>query len=288
MELGELEKIAAKLSFSLGGSTVEQVLYSHWYQQRIKSKPQASLDGLKHATLDSLRRVGKGLVFTFETQKDWSPYIYLGNRLGMNSFWQIHPVDHTPGKGWAVTIIFKYSIGRTALVYCDSRRSGQLEVRNNLQSMELFRGYGPDLFSTAFSKEWVEFFCSRHWTAIKPLLLEQKYCPGMSNWLACEILFLAHIHPETPAKTLSKIQISRLFEAIHVVSNSLLATNKEKITHVYEKSECGFCHSEIAKAKQNRRPTYYCPRCQDRHWKPPEPVSEDLARQICDFFATEN
>ncbi|WP_288128021.1 bifunctional DNA-formamidopyrimidine glycosylase/DNA-(apurinic or apyrimidinic site) lyase [Thiomonas sp.] len=121
----------------------------------------------------------------------------------------------------------------------------------------------------------------RH-AAIKPLLLDQSIVAGIGNIYACEALFRAAIHPETPAGSLSPRRCSRLAAEIRATLADAVAAGGSSLrdfahadgelghfqldTRVYGRvgQPCRVCSTPVVQITQGQRSTYFCPRCQRR------------------------
>ena len=117
-------------------------------------------------------------------------------------------------------------------------------------------------------------------TPIKQLLLGGKLVVGVGNIYASEVLFLARIHPETPAREVSQRKAQKLFAVISEVL--ALAVEQGGTTlrdfsnahgmpghfqlqaRVYGRDDqpCTSCGRPIRMLRQGQRSTYYCAHCQ--------------------------
>lgn len=118
--------------------------------------------------------------------------------------------------------------------------------------------------------------------AIKQVLLAGKIVVGVGNIYACEALFQARIHPETPACKLGKKRVSRLWQAIRDVLQAAIEQGGSSLrnysnaqgktgyfqlqTMVYGRASapCRVCARPIRLIKQGQRATYFCSNCQKR------------------------
>ena len=119
-------------------------------------------------------------------------------------------------------------------------------------------------------------------TAVKALLLNQRFLRGMGNIYADELLFRARVHPERRTEliptsvwtTLWREMNTLLAEAIQAGGSSIsdyVNTAGEKgsfqLQHqVYAKKgqPCRRCGTAIQKTTLQQRGTHFCPRCQER------------------------
>ena len=130
---------------------------------------------------------------------------------------------------------------------------------------------------------WLAVALGKSSRAIKVALLDQDRVAGIGNLYAAEVLFLAKIHPETPARNLRPAHWKRLQSAISVVLHDAIAHegstlsdgtyrnalnqvgNYQNHHRVYDRvgQPCIRCrNSTIVRIVQSGRSTFYCPRCQ--------------------------
>lgn len=296
-ELAEVTSLANDMRRMVRGGTVVSVVYSPWYvSSRIAKRPAASLDAIVGSTITNIRRVGKAIVFEAKAP---DAEFFVANRLGMTGTWRAGSKPDFPHMVLALEL--RLEDQTIFLVYTDVRKFGTFECRTSLAALESLRLYGPEITSTMFTLEWVVFVVSRHKLPIKVILLEQAYFSGIGNWLAAEILFTANIHPETIARSLSREQIVRLFQAIHVVVYGAINSggaslknwkhlNGDEGTAQYgmkvygrEGKPCLVCATPITRIVQRGRASFFCPECQSKDWKPREvPVGfvEEIQRTL--------
>lgn len=76
---------------------------------------------------------------------------------------------------------------------------------------------GPDPFSEGFTPEYLARVFRRR-AAVKALLLDQSVVAGLGNIYVDEVLFAAGVHPQRPANTLDRREVS----AIHAATRRIL------------------------------------------------------------------
>lgn len=121
---------------------------------------------------------------------------------------------------------------------------------------------------------------SRKKAPIKPVLMDQSTLAGLGNWIVDDVLFLAAVHPERIASSLTEAEAGRIHAAIREVL--LTAIEKEAVysrfpahfliharewdtsPHADPKAHlrCPRCGREIGKTYVGGRATYFCPSCQ--------------------------
>jgi formamidopyrimidine-DNA glycosylase len=110
--------------------------------------------------------------------------------------------------------------------------------------------------------------------------MDQSTLAGLGNWIVDDVLFLAGVHPERIASSLSATETERIHAAIREVL--LTAIEKEAVysqfpphfliharewdtsPHTDPKAHllCPRCAQEVRKEYVGGRATYFCPACQ--------------------------
>ncbi|OYV25223.1 MAG: DNA-formamidopyrimidine glycosylase, partial [Halothiobacillus sp. 20-54-6] len=115
---------------------------------------------------------------------------------------------------------------------------------------------------------------------VKPLLMNAAIVVGVGNIYANEAVFLARVHPRTPAHTLSLATVTLLVDAIKDVLTRAIAQGGTTLRDfvredgqpgyfkqtlaVYDRGDqpCRVCSSPIVRMVLAQRATYFCPVCQ--------------------------
>jgi endonuclease-8 len=111
--------------------------------------------------------------------------------------------------------------------------------------------------------------------AIGEALLDQRNLAGVGNLYKCEVLFVEHVHPWTPAGEVADLDrlvatAQRLMRANrdHPEQSTTGYTERSRAHWVYERAgqACLRCRTLIRRAEQGAPPrarsTYWCPSCQ--------------------------
>lgn len=101
--------------------------------------------------------------------------------------------------------------------------------------------------------------------SVKHWLLDQRVAPsGIGNYLACEILAHAQLHPFLPIGELLPNQYQSLCDGITRVCQLANQTPTYDWFLVFNRSNCGRCHRQIVTKKQpkNSQTTHFCSHCQ--------------------------
>lgn len=181
------------------------------------------------------------------------------------------PHDH-------IDIIFKNGL---RLRYTDPRRFGSLTWTSAPAAHHpLLAHIGPEPLSSQFTGKQLHQSATNRKQAIKTFLMDSRIVAGVGNIYANEALFLAGIHPLTPAGKLSQQQCENLVRACKQVLRKAIKAGgttlkdfqnamgspgyfSQKLT-VYgrENQPCQRCQTPLQRVNINQRASYYCPQCQ--------------------------
>ena len=136
---------------------------------------------------------------------------------------------------------------------------------------------GPDAWNSPPTIDAVLATFAHRRTPIKAVLMDQAVLAGLGNIQATESLFIAGIHPETPASAIRAEDASRLVPAIHeTLSRTLSSMAGDIVTYVEEGGEnpfliygrdgepCPRCGTTLESLRLAGRGTVLCPHCQKR------------------------
>lgn len=177
-------------------------------------------------------------------------------------------------------VVFHFT-DNTKLVYNDTRRFGRIKLAKEDEYMEIppLSNVGPDPFMLKDSARLQKAFKNKS-IAIKTALLDQSIMSGLGNIYVDEVLFGVKVHPETPAKLISKKKLDEiLLESRDVLKRALeaggstiksyhpkegMSGNFQVSLKVYGKKDgtCPNCGCKLRKIFVNGRGTTYCPHCQ--------------------------
>ena len=143
----------------------------------------------------------------------------MGLHLGMTGWLSVEDENYEDGKHDA--LVLRQS--KRALVFRDPRQFGKLTLDQGKGKPEWWQKLPRLMTGPEFTLELLEEALKRHGRQpIKALLLDQRYFPGMGNWMADEVLWRAGIQP---AKLGGKIETSKqktLFEQIVFVAQGAM------------------------------------------------------------------
>ena len=236
-------------------------------------------------TIEQCRSQGKHLLMAF------SGALLLRTHMRMSGSWHLY----RPGEGWQrppwaariridtdawVAVAFDVPVAEFV-------READLHRHRQLASL------GPDLADPSFDRANALLrMGASGGRAIGDVLLDQRVVAGIGNVLRSESLFVARVHPDTPADRLSEGDLARLLE----VAAGLLQRNARadagpfrnttgrrapgQALWVYQRTgepcrRCGTAVMSAARGLEARR-VYWCPSCQALPAQGPKP--EDLPK----------
>lgn len=167
----------------------------------------------------------------------------------------------------------------------DPRRFGAvLWAGDNPQQHMLLKVLGPEPLEPDFTADYLYRHIRSRSAAIKIAVMDSHLVVGVGNIYASESLFRARIHPERPAKSLTKAECVRLVNEIKSTLSDALAAGGSSLRDffgadgnpgyfqqqyfVYGRANdkggepCRVCGAPIKMIRQGQRSTFYCGRCQ--------------------------
>lgn len=166
------------------------------------------------------------------------------------------------------------------LFFRDMRIFGWMKIVSKQESEKIRSDLGPDPLSEITPITLYEILRGSK-RPVKLVLMDQEKIAGIGNIYANDALFLSHIHPKTPAGTLSKEQAGKLYQSIfHVLTAGIRYKGASRTNfmdvfgkkgsvqehfHVYDREgkPCpNHCGEKIKRIKLGGRGTFFCPACQ--------------------------
>lgn len=165
--------------------------------------------------------------------------------------------------------------------YTDPRRFGALLLTtNDPQEHPLLQSLGLEPLDGCFDSHYLLKRTKNRCMPIKSFIMDNKIVVGVGNIYASEALFLAGIHPLTPAGNLNEKQCKRLVKSIQQILMAAIkrgGTTLKNFTNsngksgyfgqnlkVYGKQgrPCVKCHTILELIKIRQRSTVFCRHCQ--------------------------
>jgi formamidopyrimidine-DNA glycosylase len=273
-ELPEVETVANGVNARIAGDRIEDTWFSS-KREPMKSPPAAMAKALAGRTIERVRRVGKHIVFDFQSERardpvQWIVHLGMTGRLLVADSATARP-PHTHG-------ILMLRSGRE-LRFVDPRRFGRMGL--HLPQKNATAGFaGPGKEPLTISREEFRELFRRRRTSIKAALLNQKLLHGVGNIYADESLFQAGIRPRRMASRLSRSELDRLRSALQKILREAIRLGGSSVSdYVDAAGEPGFfqlrhrvymrtgepclvCKTPIRRIVIAGRGTHYCSVCQ--------------------------
>jgi formamidopyrimidine-DNA glycosylase len=236
--------------------------------------------GLKGVQITEWRRRGKYLLATL-TRTGSQSGGWLGVHLRMSGQLLWGETSEPLHKHTRVRLLFEKN---QELRFLDQRTFGQLwwvpPSEDPHKIMSGFGALGPEPLSPEFSDEYLARICRGRDRPIKNALLDQTLIAGLGNIYVDESLFVSGIHPTQPCKSLTVLQVERLYGAIESVIQTALTQggttfssfrqvsgvngNYGGVAQVYRRfgQPCRQCNTPIEKMRLGGRSCHFCPQCQ--------------------------
>ncbi|HHY09115.1 MAG TPA: DNA-formamidopyrimidine glycosylase [Firmicutes bacterium] len=221
-----------------------------------------------------LKRRGKYLLFTLTGDWVMVAHLRMTGRLIYVSNREIPQAEHT-------SAAFDFADG-SALRFEDVRKFATLNLVPAVRLQEIggLHTLGVEPLAKEFTPELLGVMLKKSTAQIKGWLLDQKRIAGLGNIYSDECLFLAGIHPQRPANSLSKQETAKLHEAIvHVLQDAIEnqgttlrdyrtgygregSFQNKLLVYGRKEEECPRCGTDLKYKKVVGRTSHYCPRCQ--------------------------
>lgn len=178
-------------------------------------------------------------------------------------------------------VVFDLDDGET-LVFDDTRRFGTVECISTEAWLARSRRMGPEPLARSFTGDalWQRLQASR--SPVRSWLLDQRKVAGVGNIYANEALFLATVHPQRAARSVSRVEARALHRAMRRVLRQAIeaggttlrdyrdASGREGrfarrlLVYGRDGEACPRCRAEIRRVVFGGRSAFYCPTCQSR------------------------
>jgi formamidopyrimidine-DNA glycosylase len=273
-ELPEVETMVRGLRPVLAGKRLRLVeVHDPFLLQG--SHPERFAGRVAGAWVDRVDRRGKWVVIALGEHRG---LIVIQPRM-TGGFWLV-----VPARPEHVRLTFRVEGSEQVVWYCDNRRLGKIAWYADVEEADqaFARSHGPDALEIDHDDLAARLI--RTARAIKATLMDQKVLAGIGNIYADEILFRARVHPQRPARGLSRAETGRVHAAIAAVLAEAIAAEGSSFDAGYRTvlgleggflaqnamygrggQPCPACGTAITKTRIAgliSRPTHYCPRCQ--------------------------
>lgn len=168
------------------------------------------------------------------------------------------------------------------LRFHDPRRFGLVLhlTESDPRSHPLLCDLGPEPLEEAFTAVYLKSACATRSAPVKSVIMDNRVVVGVGNIYAAESLFLAGIHPLTPAKRLGLAKLEALAAAIRSILAAAIESGGTTLRDflnsdgepgyfaqhlsVYGRAgePCHRCGTPIRHCVSGQRATCWCPKCQ--------------------------
>lgn len=269
-ELPEVETIARTLAPAALGRTIAGI--DLLYRPLLRTGSRGTLAALAGRRVLEIRRRGKMLLISCEGGRT------LVFHLKMTGQFLFAPMSDPRDKH--TRLIIRFADGRDELRFRDVRKFGFvlcLEGEPESSCGEL-ACLGPEPLEISLSG-FAGLLKTRK-GRIKSLLLDQTRIAGIGNIYADEMLFDARIHPVTPASSLRRPAVERLYQSMRKILASAIEAGGSTVQDyqdaagnpgsfqlehkVYDRTgePCVACGTPLRMTRIGGRSSHFCPRCQ--------------------------
>jgi len=273
-ELPEVETLRRDLRERVLGRTFVEVWVSPDAPRLVREQsPEEFRKALMGRRIDDIGRRGKYLDFILSDGQ----HLVVHRRMSGNF---LHRRDGA-GPDPYLRAVFRLDDG-SELRYCDLRKFGSMWLVAD--PALVLAGLGPEPLDPGFTPAELERRVGHRAAPIKSVLLDQRAIAGLGNLYSDEALFAARIHPQRPARSLSRKEFRRLHGGIvaaleqglrnrgsslgsslrdHVNLDGVPGSNQDRVQVFQRTGEpCYTCGTPIRRMRLGGRSTHYCPRCQ--------------------------
>jgi formamidopyrimidine-DNA glycosylase len=269
-ELPEVETIARTLAPAVRGRVIAGVELI--FRPLLRRGGRKVLAGLEGRRVLGVRRRGKMLLIACESARTLVFHLKMTGQFLFAG--ATEPCDkHT-------RLVIRFEDGANELRFRDVRKFGFLLCVEGdpMAACAELACLGPEPLEVGL--EEFAAFIARKKGRIKSLLLDQTVIAGIGNIYADEMLFDARIHPETPASSLAKKAVERLYVSMKKVLTLAIAEkgstlqdyrdaegkagNFQFFHKVYDRKgePCVVCAAPVRMTRIGGRSSHFCPKCQ--------------------------
>lgn len=224
---------------------------------------EALEEGLTGAALKEVLTHGKQMLFKF-SRGQW-----LAVHLGMTGETRVAAQPYEAAKHDHLVLHLRGQ----ALIFTDPRQFGLVGHLQGNALPEFWQALPPEIGSDAFTASLLTGVLQRHARVpLKMLLLDQRYFPGVGNWMADEIMWQMKLSPATPSGSLTGKQVTALHRTVKKVCKGAMETvgvdwsdppQDWLFRYRWEGGHvCPRCQAELVRESLRGRTACWCPVCQ--------------------------
>lgn len=263
-ELPEVETIVSELRPLIIGKTFQKITFP--WPRTVEGDPLQLIAALTGKKIVHIDRRGKYLCFHFSNELCLTVHLRMTGKLVF---------EPTEKDKKYIRVIFEFT-DRTTLYFVDMRKFGRMRLWSKAET--LLPHLGPDPLEEKTVFQVLANQKSRR--AIKTVLLDQGVLAGVGNIYADEALYMAGIHPLTPAQNLSAECFKKLSRHLPAILKMAIRNNgttfsnyrrtgqlkgeHQFLLNVYGRTgqPCHQCQTPVQRIRINTRSSHFCPKCQ--------------------------
>lgn len=271
----EIRKVADKVEKAVANKPILKIKFG---QAHLKHKEAEFTD----VTIKKIKTYGKAMVTRFKSPNHPEGLnIYTHNQL--YGRWVCCPANQVPPSNRQLRLAI-YTPDKWALLYSAS----DIFVLNDQEVLDhpFIKKIGKDVLNPATTVSFIKdrlLSTTYRNRQLGGFLTEQSFVAGLGNYLRCDVLFVAKIHPSKKASELNDEQLNKLSQAILDLPRQ--SYNTDSITNDLERVEkllaqgpsledarfwtfrrdglpCYDCGARILKKKMGGQACYLCEICQ--------------------------
>ena len=271
-ELPEVETTARGLRPQLVGRTITRAGEIDWPRMLPNADPAELEAALPGQRVEAVERRGKYLILRLSAETALVIHRKMSGNLVLRS------AGHPPERHTHLVLAFDDD---SELHFVDPRKFGRIYYFRSPEELDTFLAarLGPEPLDDLTPTRLATLVRDRR-RRLKALLLDQTFLAGLGNLYADEALWLARLHPERAADSLTPAEIRRLAEAIRTVLENAIERRGTSFSSyldaegergqnqlhllVYGRAglPCQRCGRAIERRVSGQRGTWFCPRCQ--------------------------
>ena len=271
-ELPEVETTARGLRPRLVGRTITAAGEIDWPRMLPNVDPAELATALPGRRVEAVDRRGKYLILRLSAETT----LVIHRKMSGNLV--LRPAGHPRERHTHLVLTFDDG---TELHFVDPRKFGRIHYFRSPEELEAFLAarLGPEPLDDLTPVRLAALVRGRR-RRLKSLLLDQSFLAGLGNLYADEALWLARLHPERSADSLSPAEIRRLADSIRTVLERAIERRGTSFSSyldaegapgenqlhllVYGRAgqPCQRCGCAIERRVTAQRGTWFCPGCQ--------------------------
>jgi len=125
-----------------------------------------------------------------------------------------------PPKYWRCVFVFTDG---NEMAFVDARRLGKIRLHDDPENSKFISCLGFDPLLDDIDHDHFKRLIKKRRGPLKVLLLDQKFCAGIGNWIADEVLYQTRLHPLRLVQNLTDEEIFALRENIYKIVRQAVA-----------------------------------------------------------------